>query len=100
DGDRAGRAGRGQLHDVHVVVDPGVVVDGEADPLAVEALAPLHVAEGNDHPPQRPLHATLLVRAAASSYGPAGTGPELMGRGRSARLAWSHAGHLPEIGEG
>jgi hypothetical protein len=49
--------GRGQLHDVDVVVDPGVVVDGEAHLLAVETLGPLHVGDGNDHQLELPVHA-------------------------------------------
>src|SRR5215207_3653717 len=36
----------GQLHDVHVVADPSVVVDGEAELLAVEALGRVHVVTG------------------------------------------------------
>ena len=56
DGDRAGRPGRGQLHDVDVVADPGVVVDGEAHLLAVEALGPIHVGDGNDHQLELPVH--------------------------------------------
>jgi integrase len=61
DGDRAGRPGRGQLHDVDIVADPGVVVDGEAHLLAVEALCPIHVGDGNDHQLQLPVHVHPLA---------------------------------------
>src|SRR4029450_2952804 len=57
DDDRAGRPGRGQLHDVHVVADPGVVVDGEPGLLAVEALGPFHVGDRDDHHLELPVHA-------------------------------------------
>src|SRR5215204_3911237 len=57
DGDRAGRPGRGQLDHVQVVADPGVVVDGEPDLLAVEAPGPVHIGARDDHDLELPIHA-------------------------------------------
>src|SRR4029453_14716917 len=46
-GDRAGRAGRGELDKAEVVADLVVVVGVEADLLGVEPLGPVHVADGD-----------------------------------------------------
>ena len=67
DGDRAGRAGRRQLHDPHVVADAGVVVDDEADLLAVEALGPVHVRHRDHHQLELPIHQPSSFHAAEQS---------------------------------
>src|SRR4029434_7610880 len=55
-GDRAGRAGRGELDEAEVVADMVVVVGVEADLLGVEALGPVHVGDGDRDQLELPVH--------------------------------------------
>ena len=75
---RARRAGRGRLHDAHAA--PGVVhVEREAEPVDVELLGPVDVADRDQHDLERPVHRVLLlcvvtadtVRRGSSSRAPA-----------------------------
>ena len=59
DDDRAARAARRQLDDVHVLVG-GVVVEMEADLVAVERDRCVDVADGQDHDFQGPVHGLVL----------------------------------------
>jgi len=49
-----------RIKDAHFVADPGVVVDDEADLLAVEALRPVHVRHG-EPPPLRASNPSCIV---------------------------------------
>src|SRR4029453_8017460 len=68
DDDRAGRAGRGHLHDAHGLVGADVVVEVEADPLGVEGLGGVDVGDrdGDDLQPHLDVLGGLLH---ASSLG-------------------------------
>ena len=60
-GDRAGRAGRGELDKAEVVADLVVVVGVEADLLGVEPLGPVHVADGDRDQLELPVHGRPLA---------------------------------------
>src|SRR5215472_8584894 len=77
-----------------VFADPGVVVDGETDLLAIEALRPLHVGDGYRHHFQRPIH-DLLLCAFAREPGP-GPPAQRKRRATSAHAA-QRAGATPKL---
>src|SRR5918995_5037337 len=54
--DRASRSRRGQLHDVVLVADPGVMVYGKAELLGVEGFGAVHLGDRYDNHFQRPVH--------------------------------------------
>src|SRR6185503_9484000 len=57
--DRAARATRRELDDVHELRG-GVVVEVESDLVAVERDRPIDIADGQDHDFERPVHAVVL----------------------------------------
>ena len=67
---------------MHVVADLGVVVDGEPDLLAVEALGPVHVRDRDDDDLELPVHMRIPPRGGiASSYGAGNYGDAVPWRG-------------------
>jgi hypothetical protein len=81
--DRAARAARRELDDVHLLV-LRVVIEGEADLLAVELDRPIDVADGQDHDFQGQIHG-LILRSIRSWV----ARPRSAASNRSSR-PWSH----------
>lgn len=62
DGDRAGRAGRGELHEAEVGIHLMIVIRVEAELLGVEVLGAIHVRDGDGHEFQFHVHGSIPLR--------------------------------------